>query len=707
MRLKVKIFSSTKIVSLYKIKENRRKQHIMKNNYKLIFNTIQIQGNTIALSLLQVMITLLPSKFKYILRAMVFILLMQYYSITYAQLCTGSLGDAIVNISFGAGSNPGAPLSAATTAYQFRNTDCPPDGFYTVITNTNNCFNSTWHSLANDHTGNSNGYFMLVNASIQPSAFYVDTVRGLCGNSTYEFAAWLLNILKNTACNSNGIQPNITFSIEKLDGTILQNFNTGNIPNTSAPIWQQYGFFFLTPIGVTDVILRMTNNATGGCGNDLALDDITFRPCGPQLTPAIIGLPSTNGVACAGVAKSFNFNCTISAGFNNPEYQWQESINGNNFLDIAGETNTTLNKNFLSTTAIGVYKYRLTVAETGNLGSAQCRISSAPITITVLQKPNISISYPTLTCEGTTLQINATGGIQYDWIGPNNFIAQSSSLNFSNTQLNQAGSYQLTIKDINGCENSDAINIVIQQKPTLSLPYIDTTICDGKTIQLLAVTNDNIEWYPSTGLSSTSILNPILNTGDSSKYLAIATNNFGCKDTATINVHVLKKPIVNAGSDKYFIANRPVVLNGSIVGDYENFTWSPPEFIINALQLSPTVNPPTNKTYILTVTAKKGCAVLKDSVDVKVYNGIFIPNAFTPNGDNKNDIWNVPALEGFPLHELAIYNRYGEIIFQRKQQFVGWDGKYKGIPQPMGIYTYVINLNNGSPVLKGTLSIIK
>jgi hypothetical protein len=122
-----------------------------------------------------------------------------------AQTCQGSFGDPIVNNTFGVGSNPGPPLAAATTAYQYKNGDCPADGFYTVATSTNACFNNTWHTLTTDHTGNANGYFMLVNASIQPSAFFIDTVRGLCGNSTFEFSTWIVNMLKPTACGSVGI----------------------------------------------------------------------------------------------------------------------------------------------------------------------------------------------------------------------------------------------------------------------------------------------------------------------------------------------------------------------------------------------------------------------------------------------------------------------------------------------------------------------
>ena len=188
-----------------------------------------------------------------------------------AQLCQGSLGDPIVNITFGSGSNPGAPIAAAATGYQYYAGDCPNDGFYTIINNSVSCYGNSWFNITSDHTGNPGGYFMLVNASIQPSAFYLDTVRGLCGNTTYEFAAWIMNVIRAESCGGNSNQPNLSFTIEKTDGTLLLTYNTGNIAPSSSPQWRQYGFFLTTPANVTDIVLRIVNNAAGGCGNDLAL----------------------------------------------------------------------------------------------------------------------------------------------------------------------------------------------------------------------------------------------------------------------------------------------------------------------------------------------------------------------------------------------------------------------------------------------------
>src|SRR5258705_1286506 len=88
-----------------------------------------------------------------------------------AQLCTGSLGDPVVNVTFGSGgANSGY---TATNAYIYTNSSCPDDGYYTITNSTSNCFGNTWHTVSSDHTGN--GAFMLVNATFTPGDFLVTT----------------------------------------------------------------------------------------------------------------------------------------------------------------------------------------------------------------------------------------------------------------------------------------------------------------------------------------------------------------------------------------------------------------------------------------------------------------------------------------------------------------------------------------------------
>ena len=211
----------------------------------------------------------------------------------WSQLCTGSLGDPVVNITFGAGSNPGPPLNVTVTNLSHVDHDCPNDGYYAITNATSNCFGDSWHTVNGDHTGDNGGFFMLVNASYQPSDFYVAKVDGLCPNTTYQFASWIMNLLKS----QESIRPNLTFNIEKVDGTILKTFDTGDIPVEGCGEWRQYGFFF-TNGSDGSVVLRIRNNAPGGIGNDLGLDDITFSPCGPQVIATISGSSGNSTSFC-------------------------------------------------------------------------------------------------------------------------------------------------------------------------------------------------------------------------------------------------------------------------------------------------------------------------------------------------------------------------------------------------------------------------
>src|SRR5271165_5547505 len=107
-----------------------------------------------------------------------------------AQTCNGSLGDPVINQDFGSGTNPGPPLSGSVTNMGYVNVGCPNDGSYTLANSIGDCFGDTWHFLNTDHTGNPNGYMMVINASYQPSIFFTQTATGLCPNTKYEFAAW-------------------------------------------------------------------------------------------------------------------------------------------------------------------------------------------------------------------------------------------------------------------------------------------------------------------------------------------------------------------------------------------------------------------------------------------------------------------------------------------------------------------------------------
>lgn len=457
-----------------------------------------------------------------------------------AQLCTGSLGDPVVNITFGTGFNPGNPTTPP--GYNYTTSSCPNDGFYTITASTAGCFGDSWHTVTNDHTGNGN--FMLVNASFQPADFFVTTLNNLCPNTTYEFSAWIMNVLKSPT----GIKPNLTFRIETPGGTVLSTFNTGDILVSPQPEWRQYGFFFTTIAGNPDIVLRITNNAPGGNGNDLALDDITFRPCGPELSTSILGNNDIVDI-CDYNQVGYTMSGVISAGFLNPVFQWQSSPDsGRSWTDIPGAVSLSYLR---QPTTWGNFWYRLTVAEAGNGGIPSCRIAS------------------------NVLEIN-----------------------------------------------------------------------------------------------------------------------------------VRPRPLVSAGPDRVLIAGRTTQLNGQASGEGVSVAWTPATALNDPASVTTTANPASSTLYTLTATSVYGC-VNSDEALVNVVAGIFVPTAFTPNNDGRNDTWRIPNLDPSLNAGVIVYNRWGQTVYRAAGVAVNWNGNFEGLPQPAGTYVWVMNFTDGTPPQKGTLTLIR
>ncbi|MDB5193340.1 MAG: hypothetical protein JWQ96_2903 [Segetibacter sp.] len=622
-----------------------------------------------------------------------------------AQLCDGSLGDPIVNITFGAGANPGPPLSAATTNYPYFTSDCPYDGQYTIRNNSVNCFGNTWHNLSGDHTGDGNGYFMLVNASEQPSTFFIDTLRGLCANTTYEFAAWIVNLTRPTSCDGTANQPNLTFAIEKTDGTLLKSFNSGNIPPAASALWRQYGNFFTTSVGVTDVVLKIVNNAPGGCGNDLALDDITFRPCGPSLIPSFVGHPGTVLKLCEASNTNVTLTSDVSTGFTNPYFQWQKSINnGASWSDITG-ANEAQYTTSIAVAKVSITLYRLSVAEIVNSNIAACRVNSSNLAIIIDPKPVSTLSNNTPVCVGSPLLLTINGGSAYRWTGPNGFSSPGSTVSKLQTQENDAGRYYIEVTGENGCKETVSTMVNLNPKPTVALLFSDTTICEGFSVKLCASGGASYNWSPSATLSSSFDSSPVAFPSATTRYRIVASNGL-CFDTSFVEVNVVRKPKANAGPDKAIMEGESVQLEGSGAGDNISIRWVPASFISNPNVLNPVVSPSADTSYTLTVSPASGCGIATDIVRVKVYKQIVVPNAFSPNGDGINDTWNIPALEAYKNHEVSVFNRYGQrLMFSN--DFRHWNGEYNGKQVPIGTYYYVIKVKETRLTLSGYLVLLR
>ncbi len=398
---------------------------------------------------------------------------------TFAQLCQGNFGDPIVNVDFGSGSNPGPALSFGITSYNFVTSDCPNDGEYAIRTATQNCFASTWHSIVSDHTGNPNGYMMVINASFERGVFYTEVVRNLCAGTTFQFSAYLLNLLRNSTCPGSAILPDITFLIEKTDGTVLGSLNTGPIASSAMPTWIQYGFAFTLPVGLNEVVLKIKNNADGGCGNDIALDDIQFKPCGPSVSAGINGFQTDTTGHCSGAAMQYVFSGTTTNFYSNPGYQWQQFINGV-WTDIAGANSLQYSLSFPAQALPGKYFYRLSTAETENLASVKCRVASQQLMINILEGPSVNAGPDKTIIAGDIVQLNGSASgdsITHRWIYSSNL----SDVNSLRPNVNPPAdeTFTLLVQSMAGCGTvEDAVFVKVF--PDIYFPNTFTPNGDSK-----------------------------------------------------------------------------------------------------------------------------------------------------------------------------------------------------------------------------------
>jgi gliding motility-associated-like protein len=640
-----------------------------------------------------------------------------------AQTCTGSLGDPIVHIDFGSGNGFGQPLAAGITNMTYIQTSCPEDGFYTITNSTLGCFNGSWWNINSDHTGNPNGYYMLINASYQPSDFYVQTVSGLCEGTTYQFAAWVMNIVRTP----NEILPNITFTIEKTDGTILQSTNTGAIAEqVNAPAWNQYAFFFTTPPGVTTVVLRMTNNAPGGIGNDLAVDDITFRAAGPtvNINAPAVGVPGSTADTleiCADDTRTINFTSQVDNCYVSTAYQWQVSIDGGaTWSDIPGAIGSSFGR---APTKPGVFLYRLKVAQTGNIGLTTCSIASLPLVVVENKIPDPAITIrrvPDTACVGepmTFLAAPVDGGNLplYRWEVNGNPIGGDSAKMTDPSPAN--GDQVLCFMTSNAYCMQTNPTVASNQltAPVLARPYDSVSIapsanpiCADSAVSFRATpynggNTPSYQWFLNGQFVSSA--GPAWSSAslrDSDKMQCIMTSSLTCSlpfmsDSVLMTIYPL--PTVALPPDTVIAGGDGLRLMPEVTGDIGTYTWTPPDGLDNPDSESPYATPISSTTYSLTVVTRVGCRATA-SQKLGVFYNLSMPSAFTPNVDGINDVFRVPPSVPVVPISFSIYNRWGQRIFFTSNSNIGWDGSFAGHLQPAGVYIWEIRFVD--PVLKRT-----
>jgi gliding motility-associated-like protein len=544
---------------------------------------------------------------------------------------------------------------------------------------------------------------MLVNATILPSDFYVDTVKGLCQGTTFEFAAWVINMDLPRICGGNPILPNITFNIETTTGTVLQTINSGIIPTNDSIVWKQYGLYFQTPAGISDVVIRMKNNAPGGCGNDIALDDITFRPCGPLINTSANGSGNDSVInKCVGDTSTIVLTAQASGGYNSPQYQWQVSTDsGTAWTDIPGATSNTY---YRLATPAGKYLYRMAVAQSGNIGITTCRVASTPITVNVNPNPSPTLVNLGPKCAGSVFTLTAGGGSTYTWTGPNNFTDTGQTITIANA-IN-AAHYYVNVTNIYGCTAADSTVLTVYANPVAKF-FAATPDCENKAIDFTDQSNvepretiNQLKWLFGDGTSST-VANPQHTFSQATSYSdsLIVTTDKGCTDTAvqTLTVHYLPQPAfllpaVCLKDPFAAFTNTSTIQDSTESGFIYLWNFGDPNATGADPNSSTLANPQHSYTATgvynvqLTVTSNNGCA--KDTIEPFTVNGAVPKAGFTlNNGDsicsNTNlDITNTSTVNFGSITKVEVYWDYANDTTNNTTDFTTKQGKLYSTKYP-------------------------
>ena len=218
----------------------------------------------------------------------------------------------------------------------------------------------------------------------------------------------------------------------------------------------------------------------------------------------------------------------------------------------------------------------------------------------------------------------------------------------------------------------------------------DQTVCFGNSAQLNASGGSSYSWTPAAFLNNRLIYNPVsINPTASIKYVVTVTDVLGCpkpvKDTVVITVAKIK---ADAGPrDTAVVLNQPLLLNAT---GSTNYLWSPAQWLNNIGIASPVSLPQNDIEYIVKVSNDTGCFDY-DSIMVKVFEldaGLYVPNAFTPNGDGKNDIFHPIMLGMKSLDIFRVYNRWGQLVYSGTGTKSGWDGTIAGKIQEPATYVW-------------------
>jgi gliding motility-associated-like protein len=464
-----------------------------------------------------------------------------------------------------------------------------------------------------------------------------------------------------------------------LSGNLVATGDTTSIGNNTFEV----NFLNVCPSSTTTYVIRSTYQQYNNPGQfEIGSDTIRV-----VRSASISNSTAKTDVACNG-GNTGSIVLVASGGSGGP---YQYSINGGTTFQPSGTFNNLI---------AGTYNVRIK--------DAGACVKDTVINITQPTAIAASATSTNATCSATpngTITVTASGGT-----APLTYSINGTTFQASNIFTVFDGTYTISVKDNNGCiKIINPVTTPLTNNLNLQTRS-DTTICLGISIPLTTISNAaSYVWTPAAGLSSSTVASPVASPLVPTTYTVTGTLG-QCTKQATVRINVVQQVSVNAGPDVSIVSGDQAQLNANAV-NATSYLWTPSAGLSSTIIPNPVAKPAATTLYSITVKNAVGCTATDDVLVTVVPYCIKVKNAFTPNGDGNNDLWQVyDQFDCLKNISLMVFNRYGSKVYESKDYRNTWDGRYNGKSLPDGTYYAVLNftlINGKILTIKSDLTILR
>lgn len=497
-----------------------------------------------------------------------------------------------------------------------------------------------------DCTGKDTSFVTTTPHTVTPISFTIDTITTEGFSPIISnFALTDFNFQRTEVCSSISICDSLKISGN--DSVCLNNpdqlyIATRNPGCNKIPLWKidtSAIHFMQLQDGDTSVVIRFKRPWEGflyaysnSCGN--LLDSFHIKVSGPSV-PINLGRDTT-----------FCNTTVLDAGVGFVSYKWQDNSNDR----------------YYNVTDTGRF-YVETRDFCGNIYSD---------TIIFKQKKDLLFIGNDSCIAHFPFTISTGGGFEsYQW--------QDGS---TGSQISITGPGLYYVDTRNGCNETFTDSILIHKKIQPFSLGVDSALCPGKTVLLRApVGYQHYQWQDGSTNSSFEVTSP-------NSYYVTITDFCGNAYSDTIKITGLDKKIY-LGPDISICRKETIQLKAQ--GGFNSYSWSPAYNISSTSSQIVTLYPEISTSYVVAAQTGEGC-VAKDTITVFVKDcptNFYVPSAFTPNNDGRNDLFKPIATAPLEVYEFSIYNRWGQRVFYSNSIQKGWDGNLKSKQQNSDVFVWM------------------